>query len=212
MSITDITAQSALAIIGAGAWGTTLAVSYARRGRQVVLLTHDADQARQLRDTRENERDLPGVRIPRSVAVTDDPGALADAELVLFVTPSQALRAAAQLAAPELRVGAVLISCAKGFERDTLCRMTEVLTVAAGARPERVCAWSGPNLAGEIAGGLPASAALACVSDATANAAQQALTLPALRLYSSEDVVGVEFGGALKNVVAIAAGIADGMQ
>jgi glycerol-3-phosphate dehydrogenase (NAD(P)+) len=212
MSIKHITAQSSLAIIGAGAWGTTLAVSYARHGRQVVLLTRDAAQARQLRDARENERYLPGVRIPRSVAVTNEPGALADADLVLFVTPSQALRAAAQRSAPALRADTVLVSCAKGFERDTLRRMTAVLTESARALPERVCAWSGPNLAGEIASGLPASAVLACLSHATAHAAQRALALPALRLYTSDDVVGVEYGGALKNVVAIAAGIADGMQ
>jgi glycerol-3-phosphate dehydrogenase (NAD(P)+) len=212
MSITDTVAHPPLAIIGAGAWGTTLAVSYARQGRQVVLLTHDAAQARQLRDARENARYLPGVRIPRSVAVTADPAALGDADVVLFVTPSQALRAAARMAAPALRSSAVLVSCAKGFERDTLRRMTEVLSEAAGVLPDRVCAWSGPNLAGEIADGLPASAVLACLAPATAHTTQRALALPALRLYSSDDVVGVEYGGALKNVVAIAAGIADGMQ
>jgi glycerol-3-phosphate dehydrogenase (NAD(P)+) len=211
MSITDTSDQPTLAIIGAGAWGTTLAVSYARQGRQVRLLTHDAAQARQLRDARENERYVPGLHIPRSVAITDDPSALTDADIVLFVTPSQALRSAAQLAAPALRADTVLVSCAKGFERDSLRRMTAVLAEASDAPPERICAWSGPNLAGEIAGGLPASAVLACQSHGTALAAQQALALPALRLYTSDDVVGVEYGGALKNVVAIAAGIADGM-
>jgi glycerol-3-phosphate dehydrogenase (NAD(P)+) len=212
MSITDTDAQATLAIVGAGAWGTTLAISYARHGRQVVLLTRDAAQARQLRDERVNARYLPRVRIPRSVAVTADPATLGEAELVLFVTPSQQVRAAARQMAAHLRADALLVSCAKGFERDTLRRMTETLTEAAGARPERVCAWSGPNLAGEIADGLPASAVLACGSQETATAAQRALALPALRLYTSDDVVGVEYGGALKNVVAIAAGIADGMQ
>jgi glycerol-3-phosphate dehydrogenase (NAD(P)+) len=212
MSITMSSEQATLGIIGAGAWGTTLAVCYARQGRNVVLLTRDASQSRLLRDARENERFLPGVRIPRSVAVTSDAAALAEAHVALFVVPSQALHTAGSQAAAHLRPETLLVSCAKGFERDSLRRMTETLGAASGADPARVCAWSGPNLAGEIAAGLPASAVLACVSESAATHAQAALSLPTLRLYTGTDVVGVEYGGALKNVIAIAAGIADGMQ
>ena len=178
MSNSDPLQLTTLAVIGAGAWGTTLAITYARHGHSVILLTRAEAHARALHDTRENERYLPGVRIPRSVAVTHEPAALGEADVALFVVPSQALRGAASQAAPELRADTLLVSCAKGFERGSLRRMTEALSAATGAAAERVCAWSGPNLAGEIAAGLPASAVLACLSRDSARAAQAALALP----------------------------------
>ena len=116
-----------LAVLGAGAWGTTLAIVYARQGRQVTLLTRDAHQAAALRATRENQRYLPGLHIPRSVAISAEASALAEADVVLFVTPSQALRSAGELAATWLKPDALLVSCAKGFERDTWRRLTETL-------------------------------------------------------------------------------------
>lgn len=204
-------ASAAITIVGAGAWGTTLAVVLARQGRRVALLVRDDAQARELCERRLNARYLPEVAIPRSVLVTSDPvAAFADAKLGLFVVPSQAMRLAAQHAAPHIGPAVGLLSCAKGFERASLRRMSEALAAGAGVDATRVGALSGPNLAGEIARGLPASAVVAGEQTLTARA-QQALTLPALRLYTSDDLVGVEHGGALKNVVAIAAGISDGM-
>jgi glycerol-3-phosphate dehydrogenase (NAD(P)+) len=207
-----VSTQERFAVVGAGAWGTTLACMLGARGLATTLIAHTAAQAESLRASRENARYLPGVAIPASVSITADVAAAANATIVLAVLPSQRMRDGLRPLRDHLASDAMVVSCAKGFEIGTLVRMTEVVVAATGLAPERVCALSGPNLAAELAAGLPASTVIASTDLATAERAQVALNSIRLRVYTSDDVVGVEFGGALKNVVAIGAGAADGLE
>ncbi|HEX5165119.1 MAG TPA: NAD(P)H-dependent glycerol-3-phosphate dehydrogenase [Thermomicrobiales bacterium] len=200
-------------VIGAGAWGTTLANLIASTGRDVTLVAHSQAHAEQVRLARENERYLPAIRLSDRLLVTDDPtSVVSGASMVALVVPSQQMRASASKVAPFLSPEAVLVSCAKGLELGTLLRMTEVVADASGVATNRICALSGPNLAREIALGLPASAVVAGSDQRVSEMAQLALGAPSFRLYTSADVVGVELGGALKNIVALGAGVADGLQ
>ncbi|MDQ3549224.1 MAG: NAD(P)-dependent glycerol-3-phosphate dehydrogenase, partial [Chloroflexota bacterium] len=199
-------------VIGAGAWGTTLANLIASTGRRSTLVARTKEHAAHIDSSRENERYLPAIAIHERVDVTHDlERAVAGSAVVAIVVPSQQVRDVATDVARHLRPNAVLVSCAKGLELGSLLRMTEVIVVATGLSSDRVCALSGPNLAREIALGLPASAVIAGSSNREAQAAQRALATPSFRLYTSQDVVGVELGGALKNVVALGAGVADGL-
>jgi glycerol-3-phosphate dehydrogenase (NAD(P)+) len=201
-----------IAILGAGAWGTTLAITLARAGRPVTLWAHRPAHAAALVAEGENRRYLPGHRLPPAVAVTADlAAAVAGAALVLMVVPSQAVRATARQLGPALPPAAIIISCAKGLEVETHLRLSAVIAQEIPAAAGRVGALSGPNLAGEIAGGQPASSVVAAADPAVATAARDLLMTPALRLYTSTDLVGVELAGALKNIIALGAGISDGL-
>jgi glycerol-3-phosphate dehydrogenase (NAD(P)+) len=161
---------------------------------------------------RENRRYLPGVALPDGIRLSADvASAVAGASVVFLAVPSQQMRAASRNFAGTLRPGAVVVSCAKGFELESWLRMTEVIVDAGALAPERVCALSGPNLAREIAEGMPASAVVASVSAETAERVQRCVSSARFRVYTSDDPVGVEYGGALKNVIAIGAGAIDGM-
>jgi glycerol-3-phosphate dehydrogenase (NAD(P)+) len=209
----DTADQGRTVVVGAGAWGTTLANLIASADREVALVTHSVEHAEQLRSARENERYLPAISIDERVYITHELKAVvAGAGVVALVVPSQQMRVTAAAVSRHLRTDAILVSCAKGLELGSLLRMTEVIAGEMGIAAERVCALSGPNLAREIALGLPASAVVAGASSTAAEAAQQALGAATFRLYTSSDVVGVELGGALKNVIALGAGVADGMQ
>lgn len=206
-------ASDAVCVVGAGAWGTTLAVLLARAGHQVTLVTHRAEHADALRRERVNARYLPGVAIPRAVGIVSDAGeAVPDAGLVLLVVPSQHVAASAAQLAPLLRGDALVVSCAKGFERGTARRLSEAIAEHARVDDARVVALSGPNLAREIVAGQPASSVVASRSHAAARVVQHALSGERFRVYTSDDIVGVEYGGALKNVIAIGAGVADGLD
>ena len=200
-----------VAVVGAGAWGTTLALMIGRV-EPVVLLAHDAAAASRIAAARENERRLPGIALPDSVVVSADPDSIADAgDLVIFAVPSNHLRVTAERIAPLLPASADVLSVAKGLERGTLLRMTQVIVEAAAVSPRRVAALSGPNLASEIARGLPASAVVAAESTELADRIVERLSRREFRLYVNSDLLGVELCGALKNIVAIAAGAADGL-
>lgn len=200
-------------VVGAGAWGTTLANLIASTGRPSTLVTHSAEHAASIVAHRENERYLPAVKVNERVVVTHELAeAVAEAVVVAMAVPAQRMRAAIADVAGSLAENGLIVSCAKGLELDSLLRMTEVILDAAGVSPDRVCALSGPNLAREIAQGLPASAVVAGHSQAAADAARAALSAASFRLYTSNDVVGVELGGALKNVIALGAGVADGLE
>lgn len=193
-------------MLGAGAWGTALALVAARAGHAVTLVARDAAAARTIRAARASPR-LPGVMLPAAVAVEDDPAALAAAELVLLVVPTQALRRAT-LRLPPLACP-LLLGC-KGLELGSGLRPSQVV---AAVRPElEVGALSGPSFAAEVARGLPTAVSLAFAELATAQRAARLLALPDFRPYPSDDLLGVELGGALKNVVAIAAGIVLGRE
>ena len=198
-----------VAIVGAGAWGTTLAILIAER-EPVTLLAHRAETAERMRVERRNEARLPGIDLPPSVVPTADPSALASAEdAVVFAVPSAHLRDVVTHVAPFVPASADLLSVVKGLESGTLLRMTEVIADAGGFPPRRLAALSGPNLAAEIARGLPASAVVAAEDPELADRLVARLGRRAFRLYVNADVLGVELCGALKNVLAIAAGAAD---
>jgi glycerol-3-phosphate dehydrogenase (NAD(P)+) len=199
-----------VAVIGSGAWGTTLAILVAR-AEPVTLLCHSAETATRLRDERRNERRLPGVALPGRVHPTADPAAFADAELVIVAVPSSHLRETMTRLAPSIPRSTDVLSVVKGLEPGTLFRMTQVISDAAAIEPSRVAALSGPNLALEIARGLPASAVVAAADPALAERIVERLGRREFRLYTNTDVMGVELCGALKNVIAIAAGAADGL-
>jgi len=199
-----------VAVVGAGAWGTTLAAIVARR-EPVVLLCHRTDLAEEISRTHRNERRLPGIDLPEDLIATADPAEIATADLVIFATPSLHLRSVVAQVAPHLAPGADVLSVVKGLEAGTLLRMSEVIAQAGRIAPERVAALSGPNLAAEIAQGLPASAVVAAEDPVLAGRIAERLGRREFRLYVNRDILGVELCGALKNIVAIAAGAADGL-
>ncbi|MBA2374103.1 MAG: NAD(P)-dependent glycerol-3-phosphate dehydrogenase [Chloroflexi bacterium] len=200
-----------IAVVGAGAWGTTLAALIAR-SEPVSLVCHDPDTARAIGETRRNERRLPGIDLPDEVVATADPAVLTAAtELVIYATPSVHLRATVERSAPAIPESADVLTLVKGIERGTLLRMSEVIAAAGRIDPVRIAALSGPNLALEIARGLPASAVVAAEDPALAGRVIERLGRREFRLYVNRDILGVELCGALKNVLAIAAGAADGL-
>ena len=200
-----------VAVVGAGAWGTTLAILIGKV-EPVVLLAHDVEAAVRIGEARANERRLPGIALPDAVTVTADPAAIAGAiDLVVFAVPSSHLRSTAERIAPDIAPSADILSVAKGLESGSLLRMSEVIAAAAGVGPRRVAALSGPNLASEIARGLPASAVVAADEPELADRVVARLRRREFRLYVNSDLLGVELCGALKNIVAIAAGAADGL-
>ena len=201
---------SKVAVVGAGAWGTTLAVLIAR-AEPVLLLTHDRNSADRIDAARENERRLPGVKLPERIRVSAEPSDLAAADLVVYAAPSSHLRSTVERTARSVSPSADLLSVAKGLEAGSLLRMSQVIADAGGFAPRRVAALSGPNLAAEIAKGLPASAVVAAEDPMLADRIVERIGRREFRLYVNSDLLGVELCGALKNVVAIAAGAADGL-
>jgi glycerol-3-phosphate dehydrogenase (NAD(P)+) len=200
-----------IAVLGAGAWGTALAGLAASAGHPTVLWARDPGLAAAARATRRNEAYLPGCRLPEALRITADLGeAAAAAGLIILAVPSHGLRAVAAAARAALPAEAVLVSAAKGFEAGSGLTMSAVLAEAAGAgRP--VAVLSGPSFAAEVARGAPTAAVVAAADIRAAERVQRALGGPTFRTYASRDVLGVELAGGFKNVVAIAAGIADGL-
>ncbi len=196
-------------VIGNGAWGTTLAILAHRAGREATLYVRDLAVADSMRISRRNDAYLPDTGIPPGIRITSDlPTACADADLVILAVPSQTMRAnAAGLNA--LAPDAVVVSAAKGLEVGSLLRLTEVIAEELPTR--RICALSGPNLAREVAAGKPATTVVASADLGAAELVRDLLMSAQFRCYTNEDVVGVEMGGALKNIIAIGAGMADGM-
>jgi glycerol-3-phosphate dehydrogenase (NAD(P)+) len=195
-------------VLGAGGWGTALAVLWAKCGNDVVLWGHNAERAAQLRATRENVGYLPGVKLPESIDVTSDLRDCAGAELIVVVTPSTAVRATLEQARPFIAKEAVLLSCTKGIEHGSGLRMTQIMSEVC---PEHtVAVLSGPNLAVEVSRDLPTATVLGCEQAECAEELQQYLGSSRFRIYSSDETTGIELGGALKNVFAIAAGVSDG--
>lgn len=203
-----------ISIVGTGTWGTTLAIQLARAGRTVRWLARTEEEAAALRESGENERFLPGTPIPPGVHITSNPQeALNESDLILLVVPSEAMRQNVRWIAPGVTSDAVLVSATKGLDTDTGLTMSALIRAELPRlAPGRVMALSGPNLAREIAGGQPAAAVLAGVDADLTRQARALLMAPRFRIYTSADVCGVELGGALKNVMAIVAGICDGLQ
>jgi glycerol-3-phosphate dehydrogenase (NAD(P)+) len=202
-----------VAVLGSGAWGTTLARLLADKGERVTLWEHDPARAARMERERENVTFLPGVPLPPELAIASDLArALEDAEIVLFVTPAQRTRANARLVAPLIPRDAVVITASKGIEVNTFARMTGVLAQELPPGPrDRLAVLSGPNLARLIAGRKPSATVVASNVPEVARRVQDVLSTQMMRVYTSSDVIGVELGGALKNVIAIAIGVSDGL-
>jgi glycerol-3-phosphate dehydrogenase (NAD(P)+) len=203
-------APARVVVIGTGGWGTTMAIMLAAR-EATVLLARRQDKADRLQAERENRENLPGTPFPADLAVTADPAALATADLIIVAVPSAHVRETIERLAERIPADADLLSLVKGLERGTLLRMSEVIAEAARIDITRVAALSGPNLASEIARGLPASAVVGALDAPRARRIQARLGWRSFRVYVNADIVGVELCGALKNIIAIAAGAADGL-
>jgi glycerol-3-phosphate dehydrogenase (NAD(P)+) len=200
------------AVLGAGSWGTTFAKLLVDAGSDVTLWARRAELAERINRTRRNDEYLPDVELPPALTATHDhAAALADAELVAIAIPSQSLRANLGRWAAALPVDATLVSLMKGVELGTTKRMSEVIGEVTGAPPDRVVVVTGPNLALEIAQGQPTATVVACTDEARAEAVQKLCTTAYMRPYTNTDVVGCELGGAVKNVIALACGIGQGM-
>ena len=206
-----VVAGERVAVVGAGACGTTLALLIGRR-EPVLLLARDAATAERIQRERKHQRRLPGVRLPPKLRATADPAEVAAAtDLVVVAVPSAYVRSEVDRVAPSIAPAADLLSVVKGLERGSLLRMSEVIADAGGFDRRRIAALSGPNLAGEIARGLPASAVVAAADPKLAARVVARLGRRKFRLYVNGDLLGVELAGALKNIIAIAAGAADGL-
>ncbi len=202
-----------IAVIGAGSWGTALARLLAAKGREVVLWSHRPEHAAALREHRENSEYLPGFPLPPDLEVTADlAAAVREATLVVMVVPSHGFREVLAAMAPHLRPDACLLSASKGIENKTLMTMTAVMedVLGAGIR-DRVGVLSGPSFAREVAADIPTAVTVAAHDPVTAHSFQEAFFTEVFRVYTSLDVIGLELGGPLKNIVAIAAGISDGL-
>ena len=199
-----------IAVLGAGSWGTTLADLLARKGDEVRLWAYEPDVVEAVNRRHENPLFLPGVRLaPPLTAVADAREAVAGAAVIVSAAPSHALRAVLGRVAGAVPAGTLVVSATKGIETDTLRRMSEVVTECLPTA--RVAAISGPSFAAEVCEGQPTAVVAAAPELATAQDAQQVFATPVFRVYSNQDVVGVELAGALKNVIAIAAGILEGL-
>lgn len=199
------------AVVGTGAWGTTIAMLLARRG-PVTLLARSPEVASAIASSRENAAHLPGVTLPESVVVTADEGLIAAArELVVMAVPAAHMRESAVRIGSLVRSEAVVLSVAKGIEAGSLARMSEVLAAELPVPAAHIAALSGPNLAPEIARGMPAGSVVGAVEDAVGQLVLTSLAGPTLRVYRNRDLVGVELAGALKNVIAIAAGAVEAL-
>jgi len=202
-------AFQSVAVIGAGAWGTALAMVAARAGRSVTLWARNAEHAARIASTRDNPR-LPGVRIAPEIVVTSDLAEASHAEMLLIATPAQHLRGTVNLLASHLAKPVPVVACAKGIEHGTHKFMTDVIAEAAPHAQPAIL--SGPSFADDVARGLPTAVTLAAKDEALASRLVQALGSPTFRPYHSTDIRGVEIGGAAKNVLAIAAGIVVGRK
>jgi glycerol-3-phosphate dehydrogenase (NAD(P)+) len=203
--------MSRIAVLGAGAWGTALTISLARRGgHQLVLWSYSAELTEQMTETGENLQFLPGYTVPVDVRVTSDlVGSVFEADIVLCVTPSEHMRGVFGQIAPVLTRDQIVVSATKGLEESSLLRMSQVI---ASLTNNPVGVLSGPSFAAEVASGIPTAIVAASSVPGVAQTIQKEFSSSTLRLYTNDDVAGVELGGALKNVIALAAGVVNGLD
>jgi glycerol-3-phosphate dehydrogenase (NAD(P)+) len=200
-----------LAIIGGGSWGTALAIVLAPRSESIVLWAHEAGLAGRMAHSRVNDIFLPGFQLPANVQVVSGSlgNALAGSDIVLGVMPSHHARGIYAAMLPHLTPSTILVSATKGLEQGSLLRMSEVIGQV--VRTSRIAVLSGPTFAREVAAGNPTAVAVASTTPEVARCVQEAFSGPTFRLYTNADPIGVEVGAALKNVIAIGAGICEGL-
>jgi len=206
--------MSRIIVLGSGAWGTAIALSlYRRGGHQVTLWAHSPEAAQEINDAGENTLFLPGFPLPKEIKVTGDNAAVGAAELVVSVVPSEFLRSTFARMRPHMHAGQMVVSATKGVEDRTYLRMSQTIasSLAEAGLELPIGAISGPSFAQEVAQGQPTAVTVAFEDSAIASRIQQEFSSGTLRLYTSTDLIGVELGGALKNVIAIAAGVAAGV-
>jgi glycerol-3-phosphate dehydrogenase (NAD(P)+) len=202
-----------IAVVGAGSWGTTLANLLTEKSLHVTLWCFEKDLAQRMQATRINDIYLPGISLSQNLQITHDLGAaVSTAAFVVFVTPSQVTRQVLRQSLPALRADAVIVSASKGIENDSLQLLSQVFDneLPAGLK-RRVVFLSGPSFAREVSQHMPTAVVAAGYEPAAAEAVQQLFSTPVFRVYTHDDIVGVELGGAMKNVIALAAGVADGL-
>jgi len=198
-------------VLGDGAWGTALALCLVKQGVETVLWSAFPEYCEQMRSTRENTRFLPGVELPAELELSADPfSACEGVDLLLSVVPTQYLREVAERFEDALPGQVPIVTATKGLEMETLKRPSQILVDVFGERP--LCVLTGPSHAEEVAQSLPASVVAASEDEELARSVQTTLTSDTFRVYTGEDPVGAELGGALKNVIAVAAGISDGLE
>jgi glycerol-3-phosphate dehydrogenase (NAD(P)+) len=202
-----------VAVIGTGSYGTCLAILFAASGHRVTLWGRNRELVRELAETRVNKRYLPGHKLPAALALTSDlEEAVSGARIVLAVTPSHAAREVLSRACGHFGDGTLVVNASKGLEEESLARVDQIYAEIFSEKTARTATYlSGPTFAKEIAAGLPAAIVLAGRDPEATRTVQEALSTDRFRVYSSDDVVGVQVGGALKNVIAICAGISDGL-
>jgi glycerol-3-phosphate dehydrogenase (NAD(P)+) len=197
-------------IIGAGSWGTALAALWAKDGRLISLWGNNAERINRVQRSRENTEYLSGVQLPDNIRATHELSDCGEADLIVFVTPSTALREiATRVRNAGVSDNGVLLSCTKGIEHGSGMRMSEILSTLFPSNP--VAVLSGPNLAAEVVRGLPTATVIGCANEEYAIELQGFLGSEHFRIYTSDDIVSIELGGALKNVFAVAAGVGDGL-
>ena len=203
-----------IGVVGAGSWGTALADLLARIGHRVTLWAYEADLVLRMRETRENDLYLPDISLHEGLEFTSSLAEVANGrELILLVPPSQLMRRVLRELLPHLKDGRVLVSASKGIENDSLMTMSQVISeeLEVLGRKAELAFLSGPSFAREVAKGLPTAVVAAAESAPVAELVQKVFSGERFRVYTNSDVIGIEFGGALKNVMALAAGIADGL-
>jgi glycerol-3-phosphate dehydrogenase (NAD(P)+) len=205
-------ARVKVSVLGGGSWGTALAVLLHSGGHLVKMWEFYPERAMAMREARENVDMLPGIKIPDDILVTSDiDESVTGADVITLVVPSHGLRATAEKATPLLRGNEILVIATKGIEEGTLKRMSEVTREVTGLPEERIAVLVGPSHAEEVSRGVPTLAVSASADEATARRIQDIFMTPTFRVYTNTDVVGVESGASLKNVIAIAAGVCDGL-
>ena len=210
-----------IAVLGSGSWGTAIAISLARNGRPITLWSHSRESASQIAAARENRKYLPGFKLPASITVTADDAALTSADILVSVIPSEFLRTAIARLRPQLHSGHILLSATKGIvpspasgsEPATYLRISQLIAAIIGESELKlpIGCLSGPSFAQEVAAGQPTAITVAFDDHSIAALIQREFSSESLRLYTSSDLIGAELGGALKNIIAIAAGITSGM-
>lgn len=201
-----------ISVIGAGSWGTALASQLGLKHEQVYLWARSDELAQSMQQTQQNSAYLPGVSLPERLICTSDlEQAVIGADLILLATPSHAIRETARRICPHIQNDAIIVSAAKGLESGTYKRMSQVIADEIPQIAGRVAALSGPNHAEEVGRQQPTASVVAAASLTVAEAVQDAFMLPFFRVYTNPDIVGVELGGALKNIIALGAGAAEGL-
>lgn len=197
-------------VLGAGSWGTALSLLLHKNGHQVKLWSALENEVKMLNEKREHESKLPGVRIPEEVEITTDlEGCLRDVDVAVLAVPSPFTRSTAKQMAPFVKEGQIIVNVAKGVEEDTLMTLSDIISEEIPVA--NVCVLSGPSHAEEVGRGLPTTCVVSAAKRETAEYLQGIFMSPVFRVYTTPDILGVELGGALKNVIALAAGTADGL-